>query len=149
MHKIDGDPAATGDQVPDAPARPMMEENAASNRRYQHLPPEVAGVLRHLAIKNNSDETSEELHAEKELQGEPGPPEQKSASSKIKPTIPADNDDSSLADTWGDYNFAQAEKDSSANLPDPRFWFRGPWSHRILVFCVDSGVKDICPLSDD
>ena len=103
MHKIDGDPAATDGQVTDAPARPMMKENAASNRRYQHLPPEVAGG-RHVAI-NNSDETSEELHAEEELQGDPGPPAQKSALSKIKPTIPVDNDDSSLADTWGDYNF--------------------------------------------
>ena len=42
MHKIDGDPAATDGQVPDAPARPMMEENAVSNKRDQHLPPEVA-----------------------------------------------------------------------------------------------------------
>ena len=41
-NKIDGDPAATDGQVPDAPARPMMEENAASNRRYQYLPPKVA-----------------------------------------------------------------------------------------------------------
>ena len=37
MHKIDGDPATTDGQVPDAPARPMVEENAASNKCYQHL----------------------------------------------------------------------------------------------------------------
>ena len=42
-NKIDGDPAATDGEVPvDVPARPTMEENAAFNRRYQHLPPEVA-----------------------------------------------------------------------------------------------------------
>ena len=67
MHKIDGDPAATDGQVPDAPVRSMMEENAAFNKRDQHLPPE-AERQRHVAI-NNSDETSEELHAEEDLQG--------------------------------------------------------------------------------
>ena len=86
----------------------MMEENAASNRRYQHLPPEVARSQRHLAI-NNSDETLEELHTEEELHGEPAPPAQKKVSSKIKSTIPVENDDLSLADSWGDCNFAQAE----------------------------------------
>ena len=59
---------------------------------------------------NNSDETSEELHAEEELPGEPAPPAQKSAPSKIKPTIPVDNDDSSLVDSWGDNNFPKAER---------------------------------------
>ena len=56
----------------------------------------------------NSVETSEELHAEDELQGEPGPPAQKSDSFKIKPTISVDNEDTSVADSCGDYNFAQA-----------------------------------------
>ena len=91
MHKIDGDPAATDGQVPDAPARPMMEENAASNKRDQHLPPEVAERQRHVATKN-SDETSEELHAEEELQGEPALPTQKRAPSKIKSKTPVDHD---------------------------------------------------------
>ena len=49
------------------------------------------------------------MHAEEELQGEPGLPAQKSVASNIKPTIPVENDDLSLADSWGDYNFAQAE----------------------------------------
>ena len=113
-HKIDGDLATTDGQVPDAPARPMMQENTASNKRDQHIPPEVAERQRQHVATKNSDETSEELHAEEELQGEPGPPAQKSASSKIKPTIPVYNDDLSLADTWGDYNFAQAEAAAAA-----------------------------------
>ena len=65
-------------------------------------------VVRHLVIIN-SDETSEEINADEELQGEPGSPAQKSVSYKIKPTSPVVNDDLSLADSWGDYNFAQAE----------------------------------------
>ena len=50
-------------------------------------------------VTNNSDETSEEMHAEEELQGELGPPAQNSDSFKIKPTIPVDNEDTPLADS--------------------------------------------------
>ena len=58
VHTIDGDPAATDGQVPDAPARPTMEENAASNKRDQHLPPEVAEAQRRDVVTKNSDVTS-------------------------------------------------------------------------------------------
>ena len=57
----------------------------------------------------NSDETSEELHAEEELQGEPAPPTQKRAPSKIKSTIPVDHDaNAAMVDTWGANNFPKA-----------------------------------------
>ena len=82
-----------------------MEENAASNKRDQHLPPSRRGVQRRDVTTKNSDETSEELHAEEELQGEPAPPTQKRAPPKSKSTIPVDYDDSPMVDTWGDDNF--------------------------------------------
>ena len=72
VYKIDGDPAATDGQLPDAPARLTLEENAASNKRDQHLPPEVAEAQRCDEVTKNSVETSEEQHAEEEPQVEPG-----------------------------------------------------------------------------
>ena len=74
MHKIDGNPAATDGQVPDAPARLTVEENAASNKRDQHLLPEVAEALRRDVVTNNSVVTWEKQHAEEELQEEPVAP---------------------------------------------------------------------------
>ena len=54
VYKIDGDPAATDGQVPDAPARPTVAENVVSDKSDQHLPPEIAEAQRHNAITKNT-----------------------------------------------------------------------------------------------
>jgi hypothetical protein len=88
--KTYGDPAATDDQAPDAPARPKTEENDAPNGGHQHLPPEA---IRGRIDSKNKTKTSEEQRAEAVLKVVPDSSMQKFPP-MIKPDILVANDDS-------------------------------------------------------